>query len=418
MRHSRLSIYYITILSLSFLFYTNNVRAQVVPNQKIVVPKPAKAKLSEFAVTPGDVNMNDYLSILKDKRVALVMNQSSRVGFTSLLDTLLALNINVKKIFVPEHGFRGILDAGSKVDSYDDSATGIPVISLYGDNKKPTDAQLKNIDVMVYDLQDVGVRFFTYISTLEYTMEACAENKVEYVILDRPNPNGFYVDGPVLQTGVRSIVGMQRIPIVYGMTAGEYGKMLVGEKWFHNAELLSLRVIKCHNYEHRTKYRLPIPPSPNLKSMAAIYAYPSMCLFEGTQISVGRGTYLPFQLWGHPEYKDKFSYTFIPRSTIGAKTPLYQDQVCYGELVAANEGEILKKINNKIKLTWLIKAYMAFENQDKFFNSFFNKLAGTTILEKQIRRGMKEADITKTWEGDIKAFKKIRKKYLLYRDFE
>jgi uncharacterized protein YbbC (DUF1343 family) len=249
-------------------------------------------------------------------------------------------------------------------------------------------------------------------------MEACAENKIDYISLDRPIPNGFYVDGPVLDPEVKSFVGMQHVPIVYGMTAGEYAKMLVGERWFHNAEQLSLRIIRCRNYDHKTKYRLAIPPSPNLKSMAAIYAYPSMCLFEGTLVSIGRGTYLPFQLWGHPSYEGKFNYTFIPRSTVGAKNPLYQDRTCYGELVAVNEQDILHKLNNKVRLDWLIRAYFAFENQDKFFNAFFSKLAGTTELEKQIRRGMSEAEIRKTWEPDIKAFKKIRKKYLLYKDFE
>lgn len=407
------------VVFFQLLFFAPGVsEAQVIPNQKKVIPKPPKPSVSPFDVTPADVNITDYLYLLRDRKVALIMNQSSRIGYSSLLDTLLALHIDVKKVFVPEHGFRGILDAGSKVDSYRDSATGVEVVSLYGDNKKPSDAQLKNIDVVVYDLQDVGVRFFTYISTLEYTMEACAENKVYYIVLDRPNPNGFYVDGPVLDPSVKSFVGMQRIPIVYGMTAGEYAKMLVGEHWFHDADKLNLKVICAHNYDHKVKYKLSIPPSPNLKSMTAIYAYPSMCLFEGTQISVGRGTYLPFQVWGHPDYQGKFSYTFIPRSTVGARSPMYQDRTCYGELVAVNEQDILKKLNNKIRLDWLMKAYFAFENQDKFFNAFFEKLAGTPQLQREIRRGMSEADIRKTWESDIKAFKKIRKKYLLYRDFE
>lgn len=413
-----LSVFFNCICLFVLICNINIAKAQVVSNQKKVSAKQYKPLVYGVNVTPADVNFQDYLEVLRDKRVALVMNQTSRIGYASLLDTLLSMNINVKKIFVPEHGFRGIVDAGSKVESYDDSATGIPVISLYGDNKKPTDAQLKNIDVMVYDLQDVGVRFFTYISTLEYTMEACAENNIDYVILDRPNPNGFYVDGPVLDPSVKSIVGMQRIPIVYGMTAGEYGKMLVGEHLFHNAEKARLRVVRCHNYEHKTKYRLSIPPSPNLKSMTAVYAYPSMCLFEGTQVSVGRGTYLPFQIWGHPDYVNIFKYSFIPRSTVGAKNPLYQDKTCYGELVGANEEEVLKKLGNKVRLNWLIKAYGAFRFQDKFFNAFFVKLAGNPKLEQQIKQGVSEEDIRKTWEPDIKAFKQIRKKYLLYHDFE
>ena len=373
---------------------------------------------SAFAVAPADVYMNDYLPLLQGKKVALVMNQSSKVGEYLLLDTLLKAGVRVTKVFVPEHGFRGTENAGDKVSSYTDSATHVPVISLYGATKKPTKEQLKNVDVVVYDLQDVGVRFYTYITTLQYTMEACAENGKDYIVLDRPNPNGFSVDGPVLENGMQSIVGMQHIPIIYGMTAGEYAKMLKGEGWFSDAAQLNLKVISSHNYDHTKMYALPVAPSPNLKTMAAIYTYPTMCLFEGTVMSVGRGTYAPFQLFGHPDFINKFRYSFTPLSMPGATNPLYEKRECYGMVVANNETEALQIMGGRVRINWLIRAYAAFSDQAKFFNAYFDKLAGTPVLKKQIISGMSEADIWKSWEKDIKTFKQIRKKYLLYKDFE
>jgi uncharacterized protein YbbC (DUF1343 family) len=324
----------------------------------------------------------------------------------------------VKKIFVPEHGFRGKEDAGAHVENTIDSATGIPVISLYGSHKKPKDEDLADIDAVVYDLQDVGVRFYTYISTLEYCMEACAQNHKQFIVLDRPDPNGFYVDGPVLEKENKSFVGMQPIPIVYGMTAGEYAQMLAGERWFANAADIDLRVIKCINYDHTKKYELPVAPSPNLRTMAAVYAYPSLCLFEGTVVSVGRGTDLPFQQFGCPEFEGKYEYSFTPHSIEGAKNPPYENKPCYGAIVGTTADEVLQIINNRFCLKWLIKAYSDYPVKDKFFNTFFIKLAGASKLMEEIKNNLPEKEITVTWQNDLYSFKKIRKKYLLYADFE
>ncbi len=371
----------------------------------------------DTSIKPADALPAGYLPLLKGKHVALVINQTSVVGNVSLLDLLLKNNINVVKIFVPEHGFRGNEDAGAKVDNTTDSATHIPVISLYGSHKKPGAKDLTDIDVVVYDLQDVGLRFYTYISTLEYCMEACAEQGKQFVVLDRPNPNGFYVDGPVLEKENKSFVGMQPIPVVYGMTAGEYASMIAGEHWFNKADSLDLQVIRCSNYTHAKKYRLPVAPSPNLRTMAAVYAYPALCLFEGTPVSVGRGTALPFQQFGCPAFEGKYTYSFTPHSGAGAKSPPYEDQVCYGAVVGVDETEVLKQMNGQMTLKWLIAAYKAYPDKDKFFTPFFIKLSGTSKLKEQVINGDSEAQIRKGWEGDLEAFKKIRKKYLLYKDF-
>jgi len=372
----------------------------------------------DASIRPADTKPEKYVPLLKNMRVALVINQTSEVGDQSLLDIMISRNVKVVKIFVPEHGFRGTEDAGAKVDNTVDSATQLPVISLYGSHKKPTPEDLAGIDVVVYDLQDVGARFYTYISTLEYCMEACAENHKQLIILDRPDPNGFYVDGPVLEKENKSFVGMQPIPIVYGMTCGEYAEMLAGEKWFNNAADIDLKVIRCVNYTHKKKYKLPVAPSPNLRNMAAVYAYPSLCLFEGTAISVGRGTDLRFQQYGCPDFTGKFTYSFIPQSREGAKKPPYENKQCYGEVVGVTPGEVLQKTNNRLCLTWLIKGYHLYPDKDKFFNAFFIKLAGTASLEDQVKHGATEDEIRANWQKDIIAFKKIRKKYLLYDDFE
>ncbi len=376
------------------------------------------------SIKPGDTKLKEYLPILRNKRIGLIINQTSQIGGVSLLDILINKKVNVKKIFVPEHGFRGSEDAGAKIDNSIDSATRIPVISLYGKHKQPTTEDLEGIDVLVYDLQDVGVRFYTYISTLEYCMEAAAQHNKEFIVLDRPNPNGFYLDGPVLENDYRSFVGMQRIPVVYGMTAGEYAMMLTGEKWFKNAEHLDLKVIKCAGYTHDKKYKLPVAPSPNLRTMAAVYAYPALCLFEGTVVSVGRGTDLPFQQYGCPEFEGKFTYSFTPKSSKGAKNPLYQDKVCYGELVNLHDGDeafqesaILTFLDNRYRLNWLIKAYNAYPDKKKFFNDFFVKLTGNNSIAEQIKSGVSEKDIWAAWEKDLTVFKNVRKKYLLYKDF-
>ncbi|MBA3827392.1 MAG: DUF1343 domain-containing protein [Taibaiella sp.] len=371
-------------------------------------------------IISGAGQLNVYLPLIKNKRVALLINQSAVIGNMLLVDTLLSLHINVVKIFVPEHGLRGREDAGATIGNSIDSATGLPVVSLYGKNKKPSVQQLADVDIVIYDLQDVGVRFYTYISTLQYAMEACAENNKTFVLLDRPNPNGFYIDGPVLDTSLRSFVGMQPIPVVYGMTAGEYAKMLVGEHWFAHADSLKMQVVSCVNYDHTKKYELLFPPSPNLRTMAAVYIYPSLCFFEGTIVDVGRGTDKPFQQWGHPNFYGKSAYSYIPESTVGASQPLHYHQVVWGQCVAYNKKEALSAITDGINLSWLLRAYKWAIPADKerFFTPFFDKLAGNTILKLQVVKGMSEREIKASWQADIAAFKTIRKKYLLYKDFE
>lgn len=376
--------------------------------------KASPKGLYDTSVQPAAYHPTDYLPALKNKRVALVINQTSEVHGKSLLDVLLDHKINVKRIFVPEHGFRGTEDAGATIKNSTDSSTGLPVVSLYGSNKKPKQEQLTEIDILVYDLQDVGVRFYTYISTLEYCMEACAEGGKELLILDRPNPNGFYVDGPVLEKEHKSFVGMQSIPVVYGMTVGEYATMLKGEKWTTGADKLKMEVIKCHNYTHSKHYKLPVPPSPNLQTMEAVYAYPSLCLFEGTVVSVGRGTNKPFRQYGCPEFEGKYKHEFVPVSGAGAKKPPFENRKCYGELVAETEEEILKTIDNELQLKWVINGYKNYPNQSKYFNLFFTKLAGNKSLEANIKKGWSEKKIKNTWKTSIKMFKEIRKKHLLY----
>lgn len=378
----------------------------------------AQCAPGESGILTGAAQIDKYLPELKGKRVGLLINQTSVVGDKLLLDLLLEHKVKVVKIFVPEHGFRGTADAGAHVDNGIDKDSGLPVISLYGNNKKPTAEQLKDIDILIYDLQDVGVRFYTYISTLQYAMEACTDNGKKIIVLDRPDPNGFYVDGPVLDKMQRSFVGMQPVPVVYGMTAGEYARMLVGENWLSCSKKPDLEVLPCSNYDHSKKYELPVPPSPNLKTMAAIYLYPSLCFFEGTPISVGRGTDKPFQQWGHPEFKEKAGHFFVPKATTGASKPLYEGQDCYGKLLAKDGSEALDKTRGQLNIEWLVQAYHWYPDRDKFFTDFFEKLAGTTQLREQIDEGLTAAEIHASWQKDIDTFKKIRKKYLLYPDFE
>ena len=377
-----------------------------------------QAGSSTGAIMTGAEQTGKYLPELKGKKVALLINQTSVVGDRSLLDLLKEKGVNIVKIFVPEHGFRGTADAGAHIDNTIDKQTGLPIISLYGNNKKPTAEQLKDIDLLIYDLQDVGARFYTYISTLQYAMEACAENGKKIIVLDRPNPNGFYVDGPVLDKTLSSFVGMQPIPVVYGMTAGEYAKMLVGEKWLSAKGKTELEVIPCANYDHSMKYELPVAPSPNLKTMAAIYLYPSLCFFEGTPVSIGRGTDKPFQQWGHPAFKENAAHSFTPTSTSGASKPMLEGKDCYGKLLAKDATEALNKTKSQLNIEWLVQAYKWYPEKEKFFTAFFEKLAGTNQLREQIENGLTADEIHYSWQKDIIAFKKIRKKYLLYKDFE
>ena len=353
-----------------------------------------------------------YLSKLKGKNIAIVANQTSVIhngnNYTHIVDSLVSLKINIHKVFAPEHGFRGDADAGESVADGIDKKTEIPIISLYGKNKKPTKEQLKDIDLMVFDIQDVGVRFYTYISSLHYVMEACAEEKIPVLLLDRPNPNGHYIDGPVLEAEHKSFVGMHPVPVVYGMTIGEYGLMINGEKWLKNGIQTNLTVIPLKNYLHSSNYNLRIKPSPNLPNDTAINLYPSLCFFEGTNVSAGRGTAQQFQIYGSPFLNTKSKFTFTPNPNEGSKSPKHAYIICYGQDLTKT-----KKLAS-LNLSWLIKAKK--QNRTKnFFNSFFTKLAGTEKLQKQIEEKIKEELIRASWVEDIKTFKNVRKSYLLYK---
>ena len=368
-------------------------------------------------VTVGAERLDQYLPLLKGKSVGLVINQTSVVGNTHLLDTLISLQIKVKKVFAPEHGFRGTADAGEHVNNGIDPKTNVAIVSLYGDNKKPKASQLQDLDIVIFDIQDVGVRFYTFISTLQYVMEACAENNKPLLILDRPNPNGHYVDGPVLDTQNRSFVGMQPIPVVHGMTIGEYAKMLNGEKWLAKKVQCKISIVTCLNYDHKTFYNLPIKPSPNLPNMSAIYLYPSLCFFEGTtNVSLGRGTDKPFQIYGSDEFAKTLPYSFIPQSVDGAKNPPLLNKTCYGYDLTSVSLDSLRK--QKFTLNYLLNAYRQAKNKDKFFNNFFIKLAGKASLSAQLGKGILDEKVIKsTWKNQLAKFKVIRKKYLLYNDF-
>ncbi|MEO8862003.1 MAG: DUF1343 domain-containing protein [Ginsengibacter sp.] len=389
---------------------------------------------SQKKIIPGADRMEVYIPLLKGKSVAVFANQTSMVHNTNLVDTLIKRGIRVVKIFGPEHGFRGTADAGEKVGNAIDKETGVEVISLYGKHNKPTPEDLQGVDVMIFDIQDVGTRFYTFISSLQYYIEAALENSKPLLILDRPNPNGFYVDGPVLDPKFKSFVGMQPIPIVYGMTLGEYSFMITGEKWLSDdankkySYYLHAKnspdtpfhflVIKCLDYDHNSKYILPVKPSPNLPSIQSIYWYPTTCLIEGTILSEGRGTDKPFQLFGHPDLP-KNLISFTPESMEGAKDPKLLGQKCYGWDLSGTPAEVLKAIDKKIQLKWIIQAYKLFPDKENFFlkSNGFNRLAGNDVLMNQIKNGVSENEIRKSWEPALSRFKKIRKKYLLYKDF-
>lgn len=359
----------------------------------------------------GVERLHLFTDSLVNKRIAVVGNQTSVVGNVHLVDSLLGMGLNVVKVFAPEHGFRGQADAGEKVHSTIDEKTGIPLISLYGNNKKPTTEQLSDVDIVIYDIQDVGVRFYTYISTLHYVMESCAENKKPLVVLDRPNPNGHYVDGPIREPQHRSFVGMHPVPIVYGMTIGEYAMMINGEQWLADSLVCNLWVIPCKNYTHKTKYTLPVPPSPNLRSELAITFYPSLCMFEATTVSVGRGTEWPFEVYGHPRFPE-LDFCFTPVPMPGAKSPLHENKLCYGFDLA--NGHQRRKY--EINLNYLIKAKELLGDSLAFITQtgFFDRLAGTSQLREQIMNGWSAKEIRETWKPGLEQFKATRKKYLLY----
>lgn len=363
-------------------------------------------------IKTGAESTNEYLKLIKDKKIGVVVNQTSTIKSTHLVDSLIKLNIKIEKIFAPEHGFRGNADAGEYIKNETDVSTGIPVVSLYGKNKKPTPEQIQNLDIIIFDIQDVGARFYTYISTLHYIMEACAEQKKKLIVFDRPNPNGMYVEGPVLDTNFKSFVGMHPIPVVHGLTVGELAQMINGELWLSNKNKCDLIVIKNKNYTHKSIYNLPIKPSPNLPNPQSIRLYPSLCIFEGTIISVGRGTDFPFQIIGAPDSNlGKFKFNPLPK--VGsAKDPLYNGLTCFGEDLTK------ESIEKAFSLKYIIKFYTLSSEKQIFFNPFFNKLIGNNWVKKMIEEGKNEQEIESLWQKDLLEYKKTRKKYLLYQDFE
>ena len=355
-----------------------------------------------------------YLPLLKNKTVAIVANQTSLLADkTHLVDFLFQNNIKIKHIFAPEHGFRGTADAGEHVKNGIDTKTGLPIISLYGDNKKPKPEQLQGVDIVLFDIQDVGVRFYTYISTLTYVMEAAAENGKEIIVLDRPNPHDGYTDGPVLKEKWTSFVGLHKVPVVYGLTIGEYGKMVNGEKWMKNAVQVKYTLIPMLNYHKNKRYPISEKPSPNLPNDQSINLYPSLCFFEGTQVSVGRGTDFPFQVYGSPWLKNQ-EFSFTPKPTSGAKDPFLNGKLCYGK-----DLRQFPEIKGKLDLSFVIDAYQNFDKKTQDFflkNLWFDTLAGTDELRKQIISGTPETEIRKSWQKDLENFEKIRRKYVLYEN--
>lgn len=370
--------------------------------------------LGEHDVTVGAACFPEYLPKLAHKKVAVVTNISGCVGSTSIVDTLLHLKVNIKKIFGPEHGFRGTADAGETVKNSVDKKTGLPVVSLYGTHKKPTAEDLADIDVVVYDIQDVGVRFYTFISTLTYVMEACAENNKKLIVLDRPNPNGFYVDGPTMTDRYKGFLGIHNVPLVYGMSSGEYAQMVNGEGWLHGKIKCELTVIPVKGYDHNCTYDLPVKPSPNLPNLNSVLFYPSLGLFEGTIISLGRGTDMPFEVLGHPKYSVK-TFSFLPKPNAVNKDPKYKYEVCYG--VDLRKEQQAKDPKHQMQLKWLISFYKDLKDST-FFDAFFNYHSGNTQLQADIKQGKTEEQIRESWKEDLEKFKAIRKKYLLYKDFE
>lgn len=367
-----------------------------------------EAQKTKVNPSVGAEQLDELLPILKDKRVGLVVNNTSLVGKTHLADTLVALKVQVKRIFGPEHGFRGDAADGEHVKDEIDSKTGVPVVSLYGKNYKATADQVKDLDILIFDIQDVGARFYTYISTMHYLMETCAENNKQLIILDRPNPNGSYVDGPIMQPELKSFVGMHPIPITHGMTVGEFAQMINGEGWLDGGKKCDLSVIKMKNWKHEDDYSLPVRPSPNLPNDQAIRLYPSLCLFEGTVISLGRGTPMPFQILGNPELKEMtFTFTPIPIKGVSIEPPL-KDKLCYGMDLR------LVIPARKVDLQYLLLFYQKYPDKEKFFTAYFDKLAGTTQLKQQIKDGLTEEQIRASWKPGLDAFRVKRKNYLLY----
>ncbi|MFT5582258.1 MAG: hypothetical protein ACI9G9_001523 [Psychromonas sp.] len=389
------------------LFACSSAQTSKLKNDELI--KKEAAKNTKKAIKTGASKVDKYIKYLVGKSVGVVANQTSQVGTVHLVDTLLGRGVNILRVFSPEHGFRGDADAGEKVVSSLDGKTGLPIVSLYGKNKKPTAEQVNDLDWIIFDIQDVGARFYTYISSLHYVMESAAEHGVKVLVLDRPNPNGSRIDGPVLNKKFTSFVGMHPVPILHGMTVGEYAKMINGEGWLEGGLKCELTVMKMQNYKHRDTYSLPIAPSPNLRSDQAIQLYPSLCLFEGTNVSVGRGTKQPFEMFGHPDFSDSL-FSFTPTSGYGAKLPKHENKICYGFDLGDEE------VGEEFSLNFLLKAYSLSENKDEFFENerFFNLLAGNDVLIQQIKNEMSEVEIRLSWEEGLVAYLEIRSNYLIY----
>ncbi len=402
---------YFLLMPLVALFSCNACSGKVATSQTSV---NEKIETKQPEISTGADQTAKYLPLIKGKRVGLVINQTAEINRVPLVDTLKSLGVNIKAIFGPEHGFRGTADAGEKVGNYTDKKTGFPVISLYGSKHAPSKEDLRNIDILIFDIQDVGVRFYTYTITMAWVMQACADSNVPLIILDRPNPNGNLIDGPILDFKFKSGVGMHAIPIAHGLTSGEFAQMVNGEGWLKSEVKCDLTIIKNSNYSHQMEYSLPEKPSPNLPNMRSIYLYPSLCLFEGTNISQGRGTVFPFQVLGSPLLKGKYSFSFTPKSIDGmSKNPPLENQVCYG--IDFREVDIQKLRNaSQLNIKLLIDLYEAYPKKDDFFTPFFNKLAGNDILMRQIKSGKTEAQIRESWKADLDDYKVMRKKYVLY----
>ena len=413
---------------------TQATQNTAIPSEETTLPKDDSAnqsvdpdgKFDNASIKVGAELMGEYLDKLANKKVALVVNQTSMIGNEHLVDALLSKGIKITKIFAPEHGFRGTASAGETIKNGIDVKTNLPIISLYGKNKKPTADQLKDVDVVIFDIQDVGARFYTYISTMHYVMQACAENNKKLFIFDRPNPNGHYIDGPILQNGFNSFVGMHPIPVVHGLTVGELACMIEGEGWLGNGLTCDFDVVKCEGYTHKSFYKLPVKPSPNLPNMRAIYLYPHLCFFEGTPVSVGRGTDFPFQAIGHPDFNFG-QYSFTPKGNEGAKYPKHEGKACKGhELTRLTVADLQDASFHKINMNWLYGyhrffVYMKDNNKSigEFFNEnlFFDKLAGTDKLRKDLAAGITAEEISQSWKADLKTYQEMRAKYLLYEDF-
>ena len=402
-KHQHFQEYFILTKCLLLFFFLNTFNATCQPESIIV----------------GAERTSLYFQKLKGKRIGFVANQTSKIKNDHLVDILLNEGVNIVKVFSPEHGFRGNADAGAKVRDEIDLQTGLPIYSLYGKSRrKPSKEVLKDIDLILFDLQDVGVRFYTYISSMHYVMEACAENSIPLILLDRPNPNGFYVDGPILNPKFKSFVGMHKVPVVHGMTIGEYAKMINSEGWLKDSVKCSLEVIPCLNYTHLTKYNLPIPPSPNLPNMRSVYLYPSLCFFEGTNVSIGRGTDYPFQLYGAPYFDSKL-FKFTSNFSCGSKYPKYKEIECFGKDLRTLSLDSLRNIS-ALNFNWLVKSFKMSNESLDFFNKndFFNLLAGTDKIMNLIKGGASGVQIRETYQVELEKFKLIRKKYLIYDDFE